>query len=499
MRRRWPRLLLAVLIALLIARTAEARLGGGGGFSGGGSSSSGGGGGGGDIIFDCLFQLLGDILCQLFEAYPVPCSILLVIAIAGYFIMNAMGAFDHLNTRAPSTAVTASAVTENRRRSGLATLVEADPNFSTPVFLDFAVLLYSRVIDASAKGAFAKVRPYVAESAFSHLPAAGGALSEVCVGAATILDAETTPAVLRITVKLEASMIETAADGTRRSLRSEEVWRFMKQRGVLSASPDDEIDFACPSCGDPGEVKPDGVCASCGKVVTDGRYSWSVDEISAIRRPQTADNLDSGMGDAPEPPTWVAPDLPRERRAFEARYPGFSLPEFLAYVERAFVALQDAWTTRRFEKARPWETDAIFQTHRFWIEAYKRFQRTNVLEQVTVRNVVLAKIERDAFYDAITVRIFFSMVDYTKSDTSGEVLSGDATRPRKATEYWTFIRRSGFEGAKTPGDPGEKCPSCGAPVQISMTGVCERCSRKVTSGQFGWVLSRIDQDSVYNG
>ena len=47
--------------------------------------------------------------------------------------------------------------------------------------------------------------------------------------------------------------------------------------------------------------------------------------------------------------------------------------------------------------------------------------------------------------------------------------------------------------------PPENCPNCGAPLKVSMAGICEYCGGKVTSGNFDWVLSRIQQDEAYGG
>jgi hypothetical protein len=43
------------------------------------------------------------------------------------------------------------------------------------------------------------------------------------------------------------------------------------------------------------------------------------------------------------------------------------------------------------------------------------------------------------------------------------------------------------------------CPNCGAALKINRAGVCEYCQGKVTSGEFDWVLSRIEQDEAYRG
>ena len=54
-------------------------------------------------------------------------------------------------------------------------------------------------------------------------------------------------------------------------------------------------------------------------------------------------------------------------------------------------------------------------------------------------------------------------------------------------------------GAKGPPKPEKTCPNCGAPLNVTMVGDCTYCKVKVTTGQFDWVLSRIEQDDVYEG
>ena len=106
--------------------------------------------------------------------------------------------------------------------------------------------------------------------------------------------------------------------------------------------------------------------------------------------------------------------------------------------------------------------------------------------------------ERDRDYESATVRVFASCRDYT-IDKSGKVIGGDPKRPRAFSEYWAFIRSS---KAKDPAAPRAeaKCPNCGATVdQMGETGICGYCNAKVTTGDFGWVLSAIIQDEVYRG
>ena len=144
---------------------------------------------------------------------------------------------------------------------------------------------------------------------------------------------------------------------------------------------------------------------------------------------------------------------------------------------------------------RPYVSDSLFQMLNYWIGEYRRQRLRNVLEDVRIEKIEPVKVGIDAFHDALTFRIFASMRDYTV-DERGRVVCGDKGTPRRFSEYWTFIRR---RGAKESGRGDNNCPNCGAALKINMAGVCEYCQGKVTSGEFDWVLSRIEQDEAYRG
>ena len=136
----------------------------------------------------------------------------------------------------------------------------------------------------------------------------------------------------------------------------------------------------------------------------------------------------------------------------------------------------------------------LFETQRYWVAAYEAQGLRNVTEDPAIVTTQLSKVTRDPYFDAVTVRVFATCKDYTL-DARGNVVGGSRDRERQYTEYWTFIRsakRSGAPKATTD------CPSCGAPVgSIGMSGDCKSCGVKVTSGDFDWILSRIEQDEVY--
>ena len=93
------------------------------------------------------------------------------------------------------------------------------------------------------------------------------------------------------------------------------------------------------------------------------------------------------------------------------------------------------------------------------------------------------------------MRLFAECVDYTV-DEAGVTVGGRREELRRYSEYWTFLRSRNASGAPKS-EPG--CPNCGAPTeQINMAGECASCGKKVTMGEFDWVLSRIEQDEVFD-
>ena len=195
-------------------------------------------------------------------------------------------------------------------------------------------------------------------------------------------------------------------------------------------------------------------------------------------------------------PTVTQPNFPAVRAAFEQNNPTFSWADFQARARLIFTELQEAWSTLNWERARPHETDNIFQMHRYWIDAYQRQGLRNALDQCQITAMQPVKIKMDAFYNAITLRIFGQGFDYTV-DTAGRVVSGSKSNLRRWSEYWTFIRNS--KAKPGPARADLNCPNCGAPLKVNVTGICEFCSGKITSGEFDWVLSKIEQDESYRG
>ena len=487
------RRLAGIAVVLAGASAALARVGGGGGYSGGGGGDH-GGGGDGALVFGLFRILLWLVFRHPLVGIPLVILILIVLSRAAR-----SGAFRGGVSERP-TVYPLSAP----RRDGPANLTPVratDPTFSEPVFLDFAQLVYVRAHERRGTGQREPLTPWMAGTAIDTLFADRVGLEsvdDVVIGAVRVVQAATAGGFVRLDVRFEANMIETRG-GKRAQILTAEIWSFRRKVGARSPVPARMRALGCAGCGSTLEPKTDGTCPSCGAPRTGGATQWEVGAIPyGDRRPLEAPELSLEGGDGVERgtdrPIVFDPRLPAAKRTLEGKYPTHDWAAFEARVRAAFLALQKAWSSRTWDDARPYETDALFQSHRFWMERYRAFGLVNHVDDAQVSSVAVVKIDADAFYDAITVRIYATARDWTE-DASGTVVGGNRNRATMFSEYWTFLRAvPGSVPAVT------SCPSCGAALEgNSGATVCAYCGSKLQGDATNWVASRIEQDDAYAG
>lgn len=386
-------------------------------------------------------------------------------------------------------------------RRALTGLRHTDPNFSLVVFEDFLSALYTELLLARGRNELAKFAPYLSDHPQRALQArALDGITHVLVGAMTIEQAQLASHDQRVwvTVVVESNLgRRDPATGHEQALYVRERLRLSRPKNAKSRTPDKARVFGCPNCGAPLDMVLGGTCRHCQQNVATGAFDWRVDSLvveeSESRGPMLTGTTEEQGNDLP---TVVMPGVAQAFQALQQKDPSLDWNGFSARAALIFNTFQTAWAERDLAKMRPFFSDPLFAVQTYWVNEYRRQGLRNITENATVHNLELARVETDPFYDAITVRLWASSLDYTLADGSNKLVAGNRSRTRRYTEYWTFIRSS---GAKGPARTDPQCPRCGAPLQINMTGNCTYCQAKVTSGGFDWVLSRIEQDEVYAG
>jgi predicted lipid-binding transport protein (Tim44 family) len=321
-----------------------------------------------------------------------------------------------------------------------------DVYFSLPLFLDYARTLYTEALLAAGRNELEKLNAYINRSLFPKLYGYYGMFAnvkEIIIGNCAVMDAKVDNAgASSITLLFETGYtVEYPRTYTTSACSEKSLWVLTLKKGIHSRGPG-ENKVACPQCGESLEGSVKGKCSSCNASFELGAGGWYLKSILEMSREFQAPGISTDYPEeqGTEAPTVFHPELKARLAEFKKNCPGFSETAFYEEVEKVFTGLQSAWSSQDVKALRDMETASLFQTHLHWIKNYKNQDVRNVLKSIQVKGVELVKIRQDSFYDALTVRIHASMIDYMES-TDGELLGGDKSKPRPFSEYWTFIRR----------------------------------------------------------
>jgi len=486
-------LLIFLLISPILLDSVFARPGGGSSYSGGGSSSGGSGGGDGGLI-----QLIIWLLLNL----PPQISIPLVIIIIVFYVIS--------NRKAKkTTTVNSSPTFDNRNTTVLNSeqklneLKAKDSNFSKVLFLEFVSSLYNKYYNYQDKKDFKNLTPFLAEHIINEVNnmKIKRKIDEIVIGSINISNISFLEGITAISVDINANYTVTIYDKSTRFIVTER-WLLNRKSDILSKEPDIMRKLACPNCGASTNFNDAGQCTHCNTFIIKGDMQWFVKERKIISQQTFATNnlLSYAQEVGTNYPTIFQNGLSEKIKTFERnhnlRWDNYFITFKETIVNQYFLQIYSSWTRQRWDEVRHLVADRLWESNQFWQTAYKNENLINKLDNISISEVDLARIDIDKYYESFTVRVFANCLDFV-SDRSGKVLAGSNKNQRFFSEYWTFIRRNGV--VREAFDLST-CPCCGAPAdKVGQAGVCEYCNTKISTGDFSWILAIITQDEVYIG
>ena len=252
---------------------------------------------------------------------------------------------------------------------GLAQLRLEDRGFSTPVLLDYVVLVYRRAYEAVGNREWGAILPFVAPSAQQSLMAHHrkiARISEVVVGGVSVTKVERREDYDYLYVQFECSRMETFEEGQSQRVQITEQWTFRRAAGATSPNPEGVMRLGCPSCGAAIEVTTMGTCHHCNTPITAGQLTWQATYASTLQRtlarvPQVSWSA-GGNESSVLVPIVQDPNLPEEMKALGMRHPEFDVSAFRDRVDLVYHELQAAWSAGEWSRARPFLTDRMYQT-----------------------------------------------------------------------------------------------------------------------------------------
>jgi len=178
--------------------------------------------------------------------------------------------------------------------------------------------------------------------------------------------------------------------------------------------------------------------------------------------------------------------------------PAFDEQKFYDRVSRAFVQIQDAWSQQDLTSVRAFISDGIYERFSLQFMEQRDFGYRPSVSNVVIHKMLLAQVNRDEFFDQVTVRIKASCIAYRVSLDTGKYVSGNR-KTETFVEYWTFLRRRGVQTKDTPGLIEGNCPNCGTDIELNQSAKCQSCDSLLRSGQYDWVMCEITQECEWFG
>jgi hypothetical protein len=172
--------------------------------------------------------------------------------------------------------------------------------------------------------------------------------------------------------------------------------------------------------------------------------------------------------------------------------PNFDPESFISWSKQVFIQLQQAWEERDWKKARPFESEELFNQHKAQLDEYINNHTINMMENVCVNEAYFEDYSTQDKYEYLTVFMQTSYYDYIIDEQTKKVVRGDPQRRYDVNYRARFMRTLGVTTGQNSNASTTKCPNCGAPVDVNAAGECAYCGTVITNGDHDWVLCNLD-------
>jgi len=146
--------------------------------------------------------------------------------------------------------------------------------------------------------------------------------------------------------------------------------------------------------------------------------------------------------EAPAPPS----DLERGIAHIRAMDPRFEPGAFAEMARSAFLDVQRAVCAKDLDALRDRLEPEMSAVLRRQVDEARAARRTAHVEDVRFDRVEVSEAWQETGRDFVTVYVAGSLLDYTVSDATREVVDGSRTTSQAIEEFWTFTRPVGPNG-----------------------------------------------------
>lgn len=171
--------------------------------------------------------------------------------------------------------------------------------------------------------------------------------------------------------------------------------------------------------------------------------------------------------------------------------PNFVEADMKEKLSNIYVQMQNCCTKKDIEPLRPYFTDALYQQFDRQIKTLKERKLTNYVDRIAVLGVELRGFFIANGEDHIVAELRTRITDYTLSDETGKLVSGDQKAEKFMTYEYDLSRPSGQTTQAAGAVTERHCPNCGAPLSINESAKCPYCDAVITLAEHDWTIYAV--------
>lgn len=186
--------------------------------------------------------------------------------------------------------------------------------------------------------------------------------------------------------------------------------------------------------------------------------------------------------------TYTIPDTKLQSNAeaiakLKELIPGFDEKEFLQTGYQMFLDVEDAWMNFELDKVHNIITDEMFNMYESQLSSMEIKGEQNIMNGFNLKDCAITNYINQNDNLEVETKYVIEFYDYIIDKASGRVLRGSKSSKLRMYYNFTFIMKNTEQKI-------DKCPNCGAPVEVNASGVCAYCNSKIVGENTSWVMSK---------
>ncbi len=160
------------------------------------------------------------------------------------------------------------------------------------------------------------------------------------------------------------------------------------------------------------------------------------------------------------------------------------IEEFKHQAFNIYKDIQEAWMNFDTDTIRKLTTDEIYNMYSSQLETLKLKHQKNIMKNIEYVDAKITNIKLSD--DVISVVVFLRVkcLDYVINEKTNKTVRGSDSTRLDIQYLLTFVK------SKTNNNNIEKCPNCGAPVDIVSSATCPYCNSTLVKDASNYVLSK---------